>query len=163
MGRRRRSDGPREGLWFVTATVTGFRPVFANPKAAQAALRELGRYAKKHKVEIYEYVIMPHHIHLIVQTTDQGGTLSDFMRDLKRSIAYECRANWDGETGLWMDRFDDLLLTSEKTFLSKRQYIVNNPIKADLCAEAEQYQYSSAWARLHPDEAVCPVADYSPG
>ena len=155
MGRRKRSGLPKEGIWFVTTTVSGFRPVFANPTLAQAAVQEMDRYAVKHGIYLYEYVVMPSHIHMLIATAAGGGTISSFMRDLKRSIAYGCRGIWNGESGLWMDRFDDLLITEEETLRVKIEYIRNNPVKAGLSDKPEDYLYSSAWARMQNVDVLC--------
>ena len=155
MGRRKRSGLPKEGIWFVTTTVSSFRPVFSDPTLAQAALKEINRYAVKHGIDLYEYAVMPSHIHMLVATAEEGGTISSFMRDVKRSIAYECRDDWNGESGLWMDRFDDLLITEEKTLRTKIEYIRNNPVKAGLSTKPEDYRYSSAWARLQHVDTLC--------
>ncbi len=121
----------------------------------------MARYIVKHGVRIYEYVVMPSHIHLIVQTTEAGGGLSEFIRDLKRSIAYACKGKWNGASGLWVDRFDDLLLTDEETLRSKVEYIRNNPVKAGLADRPEAYPYSSAWARNNLKSAICGVDEWA--
>lgn len=160
MGRRLRSGFPKQGIWFVTTTVSEFRPIFSNQTLALAALKEMDRYTAQHKVRLYEYSIMPSHIHMLLEITDEGGALSSFMRDLKRSIAYECRGSWNGESGLWMDRFDDLLITEEETLRIKIEYIRNNPVKAHLSAEPEGYRYSSAWTRLQGDDVLYRLHDW---
>lgn len=45
---------------------------------------------------------------------------------------------------IWEDRFDDLYLNQEKTFWVKFNYIHNNPVKAELVKQPEDYPYSSA-------------------
>lgn len=45
---------------------------------------------------------------------------------------------------IWEDRFDDLYLNQEKTFWIKFNYIHNNPVKARLVKQPEDYPYSSA-------------------
>jgi len=45
---------------------------------------------------------------------------------------------------LWKPRFDDLIVTSERQLKIKMEYIHNNPVKAGLVEQAEDWTYSSA-------------------
>jgi putative transposase len=87
---------------------------------------------------------MPNHFHLLVSIPEENS-ISDFMRDLKKRSAFEFRGKELGTYGkLWQDRFDDLALRSMKTYLTKLNYIHNNPVKAGLACEVAEWQYSSA-------------------
>ena len=163
MGRRRRDSLPKAGMWFVTATVEGFEPVFADHQTARLVLEHLNRYRTKHQIRLHDYVVMPSHVHLIVETKPESGSLSEFMRDFKKGVSHALARQWHNGLGLWMDRFDDLLLASEETYRFKAEYIRWNPVKAGLSQRPEEYQPSSAWARCNPGEAVCPVDEDESG
>ncbi len=45
---------------------------------------------------------------------------------------------------MWRQRFDDLVIWSEKQFRVKVEYIHSNPVRAGLAAKAEDYPLSSA-------------------
>jgi len=160
VGQRLRNSLPKAGAWFVTTTTWDWRPVFKSREAAETALLLLGDYCRRHGVGLLDYVIMPSHIHLIVRTSESGGGLSEFMRDFKKGLAHELQASWGDGAGLWQDRFDDLYLTDEDTLRIKAEYIRFNPVRAGLAARPEDFIYSSAYARRHPEKVVCPVEEY---
>ena len=49
-----------------------------------------------------------------------------------------------GRYSLWQRGFDDLVISSDKQFRIKLEYIHNNPVKAGLVTAAVDYPYSSA-------------------
>jgi putative transposase len=59
---------------------------------------------------------------------------------------------------LWEDRFDDLVIDSEETLTVKIEYIHNNPVRAGLALNPEDWKYSSARNYLRDDHSVLPVA-----
>jgi hypothetical protein len=59
---------------------------------------------------------------------------------------------------LWKDRFDDLVIESEETLRVKIEYIHNNPVRAALVSDPEDWRYSSARNYLRDDHSILPVA-----
>ena len=111
---------------------------------------------------------MPNHIHLLLQQTGEKN-ISDFMRDFKKYTSVEiirfCQKNDLQELlkvfqdsarkymakrdllyQVWQERFDDVLIWSEKQFNIKLDYIHNNPVQEHwkLVDEPQKYKYSSA-------------------
>jgi putative transposase len=63
----------------------------------------------------------------------------------------------DSEIGrykLWMDRFDDYLISSERQLEIRINYIHNNPLKASLVKEITDWKYSSARNIYLEDDSV---------
>ena len=103
------------------------------------------------------YVIMPNHIHLIAGSKEGGPGIAKFMHSLKGMI----RKEFVGNDKLWQDRFDDLLLTSEKQFKIKLEYIHNNPVKSELVEKLGDWPYSSykEWIKQGQESRV--IFDFS--
>jgi len=53
------------------------------------------------------------------------------------------RKNLVGDKLLWNKRFDDLVITTEKQFLIKLDYIHNNPVKRGLVERPDKWRFSS--------------------
>jgi len=162
MGRRGREKFDKFGhFYFVTTTVNCFEKVFSlNDKYYDILIDSLKYQIDQHKANLFAYVLMPNHIHLILHLPE-GESLSDFMRDFKRhtsiTIRDELKKNGEldlidnliqesghGGFKLWMDRFDDLVIFSDKVFQTKVDYIHNNPVKAGLVKKVTDWKYSSA-------------------
>ena len=72
--------------YFLTFTTVGWIDVFTRKELADILIEKLKTAQKNHQVAIYSYVIMPSHIHLIVQKKD-NSLLSDWIRDFKSTTA----------------------------------------------------------------------------
>jgi putative transposase len=149
--KRIRNDEP--ALVFVTTTVIDFIPIFNISAVAEAALIQLDETISVYKAKIPGYVLMPTHLHMLLGLS-RLSDLSRFMQSYKslstRRISrlnlgdYRQRLQHDGKSRLWKPRFDDLVITSEKQFRIKLEYIHNNPVKAGLVARTGDWSYSSA-------------------
>jgi putative transposase len=146
--------------------VSGFVELFCYDGYAQIAVHNLDYYRRKFGFRLLAYVIMPHHLHLVVQPSSKGN-ISEIMRDFKKHTAREiierlekegraevldvfCNAaaryhpNENRKYQVWEDRFDDVALYSEKVLRAKIDYIHNNPVRGGLADSPTEYLYSSA-------------------
>ena len=82
---------------------------------------------------------MPSHIHLLSGSQKGGPGISRFIHSLKGRI----RSNLSHAGRLWQERFDDLVIKSEKQFRIKLNYIHLNPVKDRLVENAGDWPYSS--------------------
>ncbi len=72
-----------EDAYFITITVVDWIDVFTRLSQKKVIIAAL-RYCQQNKgLEIYAYVIMSSHIHLLCKGTD-GFILSDIIRDFKK-------------------------------------------------------------------------------
>jgi REP element-mobilizing transposase RayT len=149
----------------ITSVARDRLPVFraeAIKKVVCAALdeaRQSGGFA------ILAYVIMPDHLHIM---TDGARKSSDTLRFINgiashRVIGYLKENNHPTslaklrdtkkvrghEHSLWDGHSNVLLVTSERVFMQRVNYIHQNPVRAGLVAYAEDYRWSSArcWSR----------------
>ncbi len=73
--------------YFITFTIVGWIDVFTRRDYCDIVIKNL-KYCQEHKgMELYAYVIMPSHIHLIARNKD--GKLNEIIRDFKSVTAKE--------------------------------------------------------------------------
>jgi REP element-mobilizing transposase RayT len=89
MGRRGRFNLTDESIFFVTTTIVEFTKVFYKDIYCDILINNIIHYQKKYHFNILAYVIMPSHIHWIVEINRQYGTISDIMRDIKKYSAWD--------------------------------------------------------------------------
>ncbi len=83
------------------------------------------------------YVIMPDHIHLIAAYNGSGIPLEDWVRYWKSrfSLAYgHCECRW--QSGYW-----DTTLRSGESCTSKWLYMRENPVRAGLVQDSDDWPY----------------------
>ena len=107
--------------------------------ALRAGESRFGRY------QIHSYVVMPNHVHALV-TPDVVA--AQWLGPLKGFTAHEANRIL-GQRGrhFWQDESYDRLVRSDREFDRIRNYIEQNPVKAGLVAAAEEFRWSSAYAR----------------
>ena len=154
MPRRGRSQLTEQTVFFITTTVRNWEKVFDSPSSMDHLRDIIFKAVTKHKARLFGYVLMPDHIHLLVELSGGGPMLSKFMRDIK---SLSSRLIFPRRGTIWMPRFDDVAIYTQDQFITKLAYIHNNPVKAGLAIRPEEYKYSSArnWLLSVEDPAVC--------
>ncbi|HEX2788101.1 MAG TPA: transposase [Ignavibacteria bacterium] len=178
MGLRNRTLFDKNGnVLFITTTVMNFERIFSlGNNYSDILISSLKYLIKEHNAYLLSYVIMPSHIHFII-ALPTNESISDFMRDFKKytstkirkqlesdnhaEIIESLRSNAIGKKNqmfkLWMDRFDDVVIYSEEILKIKINYIHNNPVKANLVSNPENWIYSSAGNYLKSDNSIIEV------
>ncbi|MGZ5282875.1 MAG: REP-associated tyrosine transposase [Bacteroidia bacterium] len=155
------------GLFFVTLTVVGWIDVFTRSEYCDEIIKNLNFCIEKKGLHVYAFVIMSNHLHLIA-SVDQG-LLSAVLRDFKSFTAksiinminenpQESRKEWllymfeyfakgnkhNSQYQFWQHNNHPIDLVSNKFIDQRVNYIHENPVKANLVNETQNYIYSSA-------------------
>jgi putative transposase len=145
---------------FVTFTVHQWADVFTRQTYVDILLESLVYCQKNKGLEVYAWVVMSNHCHLILRAAHKN--LSDIIRDLKKHTAkqifkaieanaQESRRDWllkvfsiEGRIWFWEEGYHGEEVFSKEFFLTKAEYIHYNPVKAGIVAKPEDYLNSSA-------------------
>jgi REP element-mobilizing transposase RayT len=153
--------------YFLTITVVGWIDVFTRKSYKLTIINSL-KYCQREKgLVIFGYCIMPSHIHLIARAEGKDS-LSDILRDFKKFTSKaivqqimnedESRREWmleyfkkAGESlkgitscKFWQDGNHAEIISSNKFFDEKLNYIHNNPVVDMIVERPEDYIFSSA-------------------
>jgi len=130
-------------VYFVTFCTRERRPILACGAVHEAFRRYGERGAVENRAAVGRYVIMPDHIHLFVC----GGREFDvglWVRGLKRAIANaipKTAAGTAASTMIWQPGFFDHLLRNSESYDQKWQYVRDNPVRAGLVKQADDWPY----------------------
>ena len=98
------------------------------------------------KYELTAWVIMPNHIHVLA-TPFENVELRDIAHSIKSYTAHEANKLLNRRGQFWQREPFDRYIRNRKHFVSVIRYIENNPVKARLCSEPQQWRFSSAFHR----------------
>jgi REP element-mobilizing transposase RayT len=112
------------------------RPDIAN--TVQDALLHLDN--KKYR--LIAWVVMPNHVHLLAKLLPDISLWS-VMKTLKGYTAREANKSLNRQGRFWQEEYFDRYIRDEKHFFATITYIENNPVKAGLCKNSEDWLYSS--------------------
>lgn len=108
----------------------------------------LGRYKKQCGFEIYAYCLMPNHLHILIRVGTEP--LAQIMRRICGSYVYWYNKRHDRIGNLFQDRFRSEAVEDDSYFLTVLRYIHQNPVKAGLCQNIEEYPWSSVREYTEP-------------
>ena len=128
-----------QGTFFITSITYNRRRVFQVPRNADLFLETLQRYRSEGAYKLHAFVVMPDHVHLLL--TPQNQTISRIMNLIKGSFSRRLASKFP----IWQRGFADHLVLNRTEFESRRAYIHQNPVRAHLVTQADQYPYSSAY------------------
>ncbi|MCT4591112.1 MAG: transposase [Carboxylicivirga sp.] len=156
----------QDGLYYLTLQIVDWVDVFTRPVYRDIVIESLQHCIDKKGLQVFSYVIMSNHVHLIVQSSI--GNLSGTIRDLKKYISKriietvelipESRREWllnqfrfnatkhqrNSKYQVWTHENHAIHLYSNRFIAEKIGYIHQNPVRAKIVENAEDYLYSSA-------------------
>jgi len=153
--------------YFLTMTVVDWVDIFTRPVYKHIIVDSL-KYCQKEKgLIIFSWCLMSNHLHLIAGAPE-GYNLSDIIRDFKKFTnkeiiqtiqnTNESRRKWMynrfefagkfnskiKDYKFWQDGNEAKEIHSSKFLEQKLEYIHQNPVKAEIVSNPEDYLYSSA-------------------
>jgi REP element-mobilizing transposase RayT len=156
----------QEGLYYLTFQVVDWIDIFTRQIYRDIAIDSF-KYAIRNKdLQIFAFVIMSNHVHLIAQSNI--GQLSASIRDIKKYTSkkiietiqtisesrsvwmlnrfiYNARQHNRNKTyQVWTHENHAIHLFGPEFIREKIEYIHNNPVRAGIVEKPEDYVYSSA-------------------
>ena len=152
------------GLLFITKTVLNWTSIFHLPRYAGIVMGSLRHCIQHQWFELYAYVLMPNHIHLILEV-NENHSIEQILRDFNKYTAQQILLTmrqadrqilskfWVGtkkqKYRIWSRDVDIKNVVTPEFLIQKAEYIHQNPLKgkwADFLKieRPEDYEYSSA-------------------
>ncbi len=141
--RRHRTSSPNQ-IYLITFT-TGKRQAifFENDLAARAFCVALNDPRLWQEAELMCWVLMPDHVHLLVQIGDKES-ISQLINRLKTNAARAVNLTLGRKDRFWERGFHDKAIRSEGNIVDVARYVVMNPVRAGLVKSAGMYPYWDA-------------------
>jgi putative transposase len=127
-----------ESLHFITFSCYHRLPYLSTPHSKSIVEDLLEQTRARHEARIYAYVLMPEHVHLLINEPPKI-LLAQFLKSLKQSTSRKLKGNRDQ---FWQARYFDRNIDGEE-MSEVIQYIHRNPVKRGLVARPEDYPCSS--------------------
>jgi putative transposase len=124
---------------FHFLTFSSFRrqPYLSTVAAMELFEDALERVRLRYLFVVAGYVVMPEHVHLLVNEPERG-LLSRTIQALKLSVSMRSR-----ERPFWQAHYYDFNVSSHQKFVEKLRYIHRNPVVRGLVASPEDWKWSS--------------------
>ncbi len=153
-------------LYYLTLQVVDWVDIFTRQIYRDIVIDSLKFCQQNKGLQIFGYVIMSNHLHLIANSPNGG--LSETLRDFKKFTARtiintiangnESRSDWmlnrfefnakrhsrNEKYQFWTHENHAVILYSNDFIQEKLEYLHNNPVRAGIVEKPEEYLYSSA-------------------
>ncbi|MHC4528066.1 MAG: REP-associated tyrosine transposase [Planctomycetota bacterium] len=137
------------------------RPFLTAERTCTNLVESIIASREKHQFDLWAYVFMPDHVHLLVFPKRPQYSISDILLSIKqpvsrKAISYLKSSNPGGLKSLATHQIHrpyrfwqkgggyDRNITKIKTIIDSVRYIHNNPVRKGLVESANQWHYSSA-------------------
>ena len=156
-------------LYFTTSTVVDWMDIFTRPVYKHIIIDSL-KYCQAEKgINIYAWVLMTNHLHMIIDVDHENNDIGVFFRDFKKYTSkkivdtvlnnpQESRKEWiinrcryrgianakNKDYQLWEKDNHIEVIWSYDLYIQKLMYIHMNPVVQEIVEKPENYLYSSA-------------------
>ena len=128
-----------ESLHFITFSCFHRLPLLEAAGARETVEAVLEARRARHQARVYAYVLMPEHIHLLINEPPRI-LLAQFLKAVKQMTSRKLRGEREK---FWQDRYYDGNVRGEKERSEVIRYIHRNPVKRKLVEKPEDWPWSS--------------------
>ena len=99
---------------------------------------------------LYAFTIMPNHVHILIRPLQREGLqidLSGIIKNIKGATARLINQAVERQGQLWFREYHDHWIRSQQELVNVIEYMRNNPVKAGLAQDPQQWQ----WTWLNPE------------
>lgn len=142
-----------DAFYFITPTIWNWYYIFDRHNRWQIIADSIKFCQKNKGLELYAYVFMLNHLHLIARSPDVAGFLRDFKKFTSKKLIENISETepqilklFADENGyrIWKEDNQPKIIESEKFAVQKARYIHNNPVVKGYVTRAEFWKWSSA-------------------
>ncbi len=124
-------------LHFLTFSCYQRLPYLESPGAKELFEQALEQMRSRHRFVVLGYVVMPEHVHLLVNEPGLG-VLGRAVQAIKLSVSTR-----RPERPFWQSRYYDFNVFTTAKRVEKLRYLHRNPVTRGLVAEPEDWPWSS--------------------
>jgi REP element-mobilizing transposase RayT len=130
-------------VYLVTTTTHQREPLFADFPTARLAIAALNHRETLAGAVLHAWVLMPDHLHLLLQLGDEDQ-LSALMNRVKSRVSRVVNRHLGRTAPVWQCGFHEHLLRTEEDLKGVARYIVLNPVRDGLVRRALDYPHWDA-------------------
>ncbi|HLW68686.1 MAG TPA: hypothetical protein VKS79_25435 [Gemmataceae bacterium] len=146
---------------FMTCTIVGWLPGFTRPEAVQIVFDSWHYLQKNMQFQLYGYVILENHLHVIASAPDLSNAMKSFKMYTARQIidllernsaqvllnqmrAHKLSYKTESEYQVWQEGSKPKEISNTEIMWQKLEYTHMNSVKRGYVDEPVHWRYSSA-------------------
>ena len=129
------------GIYHVILRGINKQNVFDDHEDKKRFIDTLLYYKRISGYEVYSYCLMDNHIHLLIR--EKNEFIAQIFKRISSSYVYWYNQRYDRCGHLFQERFKSEVVESNEYLLTVLRYIHQNPVKAGITKNLEDYLWSS--------------------
>jgi putative transposase len=121
----------QSGVYFVTTDTWQRRRIFLKPDPARILLEQLLECRGKGYYKLHAFAVMPEHLHILI-TPGETTSLERAVMMIKGGSSHRIKHELLYHSPIWMGGFHDRWIRDLAEYRLRKQYIEQNPVKAQL-------------------------------
>lgn len=156
------------GIYHVMFRGTNKQPIFLNDRDYEKLLEGLIEIKQIIPYDMYAYCLMTNHVHFVIKENSIGD-ISKIMHRLLTKYARWFNIKYERTGTLLEGRYRSKPVTTDEYFLHLVRYVHQNPIKANIVLNIDEYPWSSycdyvdkneSWIEKSFMEEVLPISQF---
>ena len=129
-------------VYHVTARGNNRQKILQSNKDKESFLKTLNKHKDRYNFRLYGFVLMDNHIHLVIETNSYYNIFK-VMQSILLSYSIKFRRLYKYIGHVWQGRFKSNPIGNEAYFHGCLEYIHNNPVRAEVVNDPQDYPWSS--------------------
>jgi REP element-mobilizing transposase RayT len=130
-------------LYYITCRGMHNQNIFKDQKDYQMFLELLEKYQQQYGIKLFSFVLLPGHLHLLLEVTGEKDDISGFMHNLNNAYTKYFNSRYQRKGHLFRGRFKAALVEKSPNLAKLTAYMHLNPKRLNLTFDAKNYPYSS--------------------
>ncbi|MEL7635531.1 MULTISPECIES: transposase [Sporomusa] len=131
----------KSGTYHIMLRGINKQRIFEEEEDYEKYLQVLELCQGKSEFKLMAYCLMGNHLHLLIK--EDKESLEQIFKRIGVRYVYWYNNKYNRTGHLFQDRFKSEPVDDDSYFLTVLRYIHQNPVKANLCEQAQQYKWSS--------------------
>jgi putative transposase len=127
-------------IFFATAKTSMGKRLLQSERNANLLIDVLRSLVAEHRFKVHDFVIMPDHMHLLVEVHEEM-TIEKAMQLIKGRFSHRLSHEIGYKGEVWQRGFTEVQVMNKEAAETHRKYIAENPVKAGLVAHGEPYPF----------------------
>jgi len=124
--------------YLITTATLRRQPMFVNLKCARIVVRAM--MSEQHNVATLAFVVMPDHLHWMLQLTTESS-IDGVVRRMKSISSHRINIFLNRSGSIWQAGFHDHALRRDEDLRQVAEYVIQNPLRAGLVKHIGEYPH----------------------
>lgn len=144
-------------LFHITSRGNNKEDIFLEERDFRRYLKNIDSCQRKAPFELYAFVLMPNHLHLLIQV--KKHSIDKIMQVIQTGYTMYFNKRYNHIGHVFQGRYQSFLVDKETYLLELLRYIHLNPIRAGIVKTLGNYPWSSHQALLDPNNEFNKILD----